>query len=53
VPLYAPRLHPDERVWKQTKYRDLATFLPQDVTDLGQAIQCPRKAIATLRPREP
>lgn len=38
LPPYAPRLNPDEQVWTQAKYRDLANFLPQDVTDLGQAV---------------
>ena len=38
LPAYAPQLNPDEQVWTQTKYRDLANFLPQDVTDLGQAV---------------
>jgi len=39
LPAYAPQLNPDEQVWTQTKYRDLANFLPEDVTDLGQAVQ--------------
>lgn len=39
LPPYAPHLNPDEQVWTQAKYRDLANFLPQDVTDLGEAVQ--------------
>lgn len=39
LPAYAPQLNPDEQVWTQTKYRDLANFLPQDITVLGQAVQ--------------
>jgi transposase len=39
LPAYAPQLNPDEQVWTQTKYRDLANFLPQDITALGQAVQ--------------
>jgi len=39
LPAYAPQLNPDEQVWTQAKYRDLANFLPQDVTDLAQAVQ--------------
>lgn len=39
LPAYAPQLNPDEQVWTQTKYRDLANFLPHDITDLGRAIR--------------
>jgi transposase len=39
LPPYAPQLNPDEQVWMQTKYRDLANFLPQDITDLEQAVR--------------
>lgn len=39
LPAYAPQLNPDEQVWTQTKYRDLANFLPQDITALGEAVQ--------------
>ena len=39
LPPYAPQLNPDEQVWTQTKYRDLANFLPQDIPDLEQAVQ--------------
>lgn len=39
LPAYAPQLNPDEQVWTQTKYRDLANFLPHDVTDLGRAVR--------------
>ena len=39
LPAHAPQLNPDEQVWTQTKYRDLANFLPQDITALGQAVR--------------
>jgi hypothetical protein len=39
LPAYAPQLNPDEQVWTQTKYRDLANFLPDDVADLEQAVR--------------
>jgi transposase len=38
LPPYAPELNPDERVWTRTKYTNLANFIPQNVTALGQAI---------------
>ncbi|UCD51806.1 MAG: transposase [Phycisphaerales bacterium] len=39
LPPYAPELNPDEQVWTQTKYTDLANFIPENVTELGQAIE--------------
>lgn len=38
LPPYAPQLNPDEQVWTQAKYRDLANFLPEDVADLATAV---------------
>ncbi len=38
LPPYAPQLNPDEQVWTQTKYRDLANFLPADITHLATAV---------------
>lgn len=39
LPPYAPQLNPDEQVWTQTKYRDLANFLPDDIADLEQTVR--------------
>ena len=39
LPPYAPDLNPDEQVWARTKYGDLANFIPEDVTDLRQAVE--------------
>lgn len=39
LPPYAPDLNPDEQVWTRTKYGDLANFIPEDVTDLRQAVE--------------
>jgi transposase len=50
LPAYAPELNPDEQVWTQTKYRDLANFLPQDVTDLGCAV---RHSLEQTKTRQP
>jgi len=38
LPPYAPDLNPAEGVWNQTKYADLANYLPQDVQALRRAI---------------
>lgn len=38
LPAYAPDLNPVEMVWNQTKYADLANFLPARVDDLYQAM---------------
>jgi len=38
LPPYAPELNPTEQVWTQTKYRDLANYIPGDVTELGEAV---------------
>jgi len=37
LPPYAPRLNPQEHCWDQTKYHDLANFLPHDTDQLYQA----------------
>jgi putative transposase len=34
LPPYAPDLNPVEQVWSQTKYGDLANYIPDDVLDL-------------------
>lgn len=34
LPGYAPDLNPVEPVWSQTKYSDLANYIPEDVLDL-------------------
>jgi transposase len=34
LPAYAPDLNPVENVWRQTKYADLANFVPDDVIHL-------------------
>lgn len=34
LPGYAPDLNPVEAVWSQTKYSDLANYIPEDVLDL-------------------
>jgi transposase len=39
LPSYAPELNPDEQVWTQTKYRDLANFCPDNLTELTQAVR--------------
>jgi len=38
LPAYAPELNPDEQVWRQSKYGDLANFIPDDVLELGRAV---------------
>jgi transposase len=39
LPAYAPDLNPDEQVWNQAKYADLANFIPDDVTELREAVE--------------
>lgn len=34
LPAYAPDLNPVEPVWSQTKYADMANFVPNDVLEL-------------------
>jgi len=34
LPAYAPDLNPTEALWSQTKYTDLANYVPEDVIDL-------------------
>jgi transposase len=37
LPSYSPKLNPQEHCWDQTKYHDLANFLPEDVDALREA----------------
>jgi transposase len=46
LPPYAPELDPVENVWGQSKYGDLANFLPDDIHDLRSAVE---RLIATYR----
>jgi transposase len=39
LPSHAPELNPDEQVWTQTKYRDLANFCPDNLAELRQAVR--------------
>ena len=39
LPPYAPELNPDEQVWTRTKHTDLANFIPENINELGQAIE--------------
>jgi len=39
LPPYAPELNPVEGVWDQTKYADLANFIPDDVAHLRRAVR--------------
>jgi transposase len=38
LPGYAPELNPVEALWSHTKYCDLANFLPNDTSELRQAV---------------
>lgn len=38
LPAYAPELNPTEQVWNQTKYRDLANYLADDLAALHEAV---------------
>lgn len=38
LPAYAPELNPVEGVWRQTKYADLANFIPQDIDHLQREV---------------
>jgi len=38
LPTYAPELNPVEQVWNRTKYTDLATYIPENIVSLGQAV---------------
>lgn len=38
LPPYAPELDPVEYVWSQSKYGDLANFIPDDIQELRQAV---------------
>jgi transposase len=37
LPSYSPKLNPVEHCWDQTKYHDMANFLPNDVEELRAA----------------
>ncbi len=37
-PAYAPDLDPVENVWNQSKYGDLANFIPDDITQLHDTL---------------
>ncbi len=50
LPAYAPQLNPDEQVWTQAKYRDLANFLPEDVADLATAVAHSLRRTGTRQP---
>jgi len=39
LPSHAPELNPDEQIWTQTKYRDLANFCPDNLRELTQAVR--------------
>lgn len=39
LPAYAPELNPVEARWSNTKYGDLANFVPDDTTQLKRAVQ--------------
>ena len=49
LPGYAPDLNPVEAVWSQTKYTDLANYVPQDVLDLKMRPNCPWRPRKTSR----
>lgn len=38
LPAYAPELDPVESVWNQTKYGDLANFIPEDILEMRDVI---------------
>jgi transposase len=38
LPAYAPELDPVESVWNQTKYGDLANFIPDDIVQMHDVI---------------
>ena len=38
LPPYAPELNPVEQVWGQTKHRDLANYIPDDLGELRGAV---------------
>lgn len=40
LPGYAPDLDPVEYVWTQSKYADLANYIPDDIYELRSAIAC-------------
>ena len=38
LPAYAPELDPVESVWNQTKYGDLANFIPEDILEMRDVV---------------
>jgi putative transposase len=38
LPIYAPDLDPVENLWSQSKYGDLANFIPGDITELHETL---------------
>jgi transposase len=38
LPAYAPELNPTKHVWGHTKHSDLANYVPDDIDDLGRAV---------------
>ena len=48
TPPYAPEYNPDEGVWTQMKYHDMANFCPRDEAELKTEI---RYSIMRLRSR--
>jgi transposase len=38
LPAYAPELDPVESVWNQTKYGDLANFIPDDILEMHDVL---------------
>lgn len=38
LPPYAPELDPVEYFWSQTKYGDLANFIPEDISELRRSV---------------
>lgn len=40
LPAYAPDLNPVEHLWNQTKYGDLANFIPENLLHLNVAVHC-------------
>jgi transposase len=38
LPAYAPELDPVESVWNQTKYGDLANYIPEDILEMRDVV---------------
>lgn len=39
LPPYAPDLNPVEHIWNQSKYADLANYVPDDIVALGRRVR--------------